>query len=351
VKVQDTLLGIGALAFACAAAACQDSNASTLATTVDNTNGHHHHNRHTTRVTYDDFSNGATHSDRWMDVGSFLGIGEPEARTSLSIANGRMSFEATPFTTSFDNGLDHVKHLVLSTTAFDVPRDGWVRISADIDADTPGTTHNRLIQATGKRVKEGQQAAATLIMSDAGNSGARFMWWVSDNRALAIYERSPVDGSCDLNTSYTQILGEVNLRSRHNRNCRSPMHNFAIKYRRNLDRPNRDDFVDFMMDGHVRFRVRGAGVPEQGTRHHPITFPAQGPGEELMANLNAFNVGYGLASMVDVFPFNACSTGNVSVPEAQRIYGQGAKAIYDNFKIVTRDFDDHNHGDDDDDDD
>jgi hypothetical protein len=335
VKVKGVLLGIGSVAFACAAAACQDSNASPLATTIDDSRHNHHHHNITT-INYDDFSNGATHSDRWFDVGQFLGIGEPEARSSLAFNQGKMTFEATPFTTTFDNGLDHLKHLMMSTRSFDMPLDGWVMVSADIDADTPGCGYHQ-VPTTHRVLKQSQIAAATLILADAGDTGARFMWWVSDNRAMAVYERAPLDGSCALSTSYTQILGEVSLRGRHHR--RDFDHNFAIKYRRDTEDDDNDrdhDAVDWILDGHVRFRVHEVGRPDHGCAHQQITFPAQGPGEELEDRLNSFNIGYGLSSMVDEFPFNACSTGQVSIPANQRLFGQGVSAEYDNFKVETR---------------
>jgi hypothetical protein len=350
--VKDRLFGIGLLALAGGAAACQDSNAAPLAVTEDHHNSNNNGNNPVTvNVTYDDFSNGATHSNRWFDVSAFLGVGEPEVLSSMSFADGKMTFEATPFVTSFDNALDHLKHLSMSTQSFAMPERGDLSVSADIDAETPGGTAFHRVPATGKILQESRQAAATLVLADAGDTGMRFMWWVSDMRAIAVYERAPLDGSCALGTSFTQILGEVNLRGRSNHH-RNPVHNFAIRFKRNTSRGNSDS-VEWIVDGNIRIRQRAVGIPDQGCGNHQPLFPAQGPGERLKDRLDSFNIGFGLASMVDSFPFNTCSTGNQSIPTDQRIYGQGASASYDNVKVktVTRHPNGNQNGQHDDDDD
>jgi hypothetical protein len=277
---------------------------------------------------YEDFSDPTQYSARWMDVGEFVGAGEPEAVQSRGFAGGVLQFEATPFVTSHDYALDHLKHFAVSTKSYEVPLRGYVEVFADIRAITPGVTPNRLVPATGRRLLEGQQAAATLHLIDFGDTGIRFAWYVSQSRAFALYERLPLDGSCDLQNSFSQIVFELPISA--------ATHNFGIRYLRNVGANGFADKVDWVMDGHVRARIRGAGIPLTApSPNHPITFPAQGPGEVLDARLNRLSIGHGIGSMIDVFPFNQCSTGQVSIPESQRIYGQGVMATFDNFVVTT----------------
>jgi len=326
--VRCTSVGILAIALPLGSLSCQQSDAATVSVDEEQV-GTSPPPGSTTRVDrYDDFSDGSEYEARWFDVGDFVGSTEPEAAESRGFAGGVLQIEATPFTTSHDNALDHMKYFAVSTKSYEVPLRGWVEVFADVRAITPGTTPDRVVPATGRRLLQGQQAAATLHLLDAGDSGLRFAWYISSDRAFALYERLPLDGSCDLERSFSQIVFELPI---------TPgTHNFGIRYLRNIGAQPFADKVDWVMDGQVRARVRGAGIPLVSTPPSPpITFAAQGPGEALDARMNRLSIGHGLASMVDVFPFNQCSTGQVSIPREQRLFGQGAVATFDNFVVTT----------------
>lgn len=313
-----------------ALASCEDGNAATLATDES-----FHTNQpnppsgpNVTVDRYDDFSDGSTYADRWFDVATFLGVGEPEAIETRSFANGRLNLEATPFVTSHDHVLDHMKYLALSTRNYNVPQRGSVEVSADIVATETGCSNNLRVPATGRRLSTPQQAAATLTLTDRGDTGVNFTWYVSSTRALAVYERTSLKGECDLSKNFTQIVQDIAI---------TPgTHTFAIRYLRNLGPGGFEDKVDWVIDGWTRAAIRQAGVPlATPPRANNMTFPAQGAGERLDTRLNKLSVGHGLGSMVDEFPFNQCPTGQVSIPQNQRIWGQGIAASFDNIRVET----------------
>jgi hypothetical protein len=52
--------------------------------------------------------------------------------------------------------------------------------------------------------------------------------------------------------------------------------------------------------------------------------------------MDRLNVGHGLFSFVDRFPFfSLYSEQFISIPQEQRIFGQGVDALFDNFRIET----------------
>jgi hypothetical protein len=313
-----------------AIASCVDGNAATLASDEDYTSSGPGRGAGAPVVTvdnYDDFSDGSTYANKWFDVASFLGVGEPEAIGGRSFENGRLNIEATPFQTSHDNVLDHMKYLALSTRSYAVPLRGSVEASADIQATESGCSNNRRVTTTGRRLSTAQQAAATLTLADNGDTGVNFTWYISSTRAIAVYQRTALDGACDPSKHYTQILQDVAI---------TPgTHNFAIRYLRNLGPGGFEDKVDFVIDGWTRAAVREVGVPVAAAPRQNATFAAQGPGETLDTRLNRLTVGHGLGTMVDEFPFNQCPTGQVSIPQDQRIWGQGVAATFDNFRVET----------------
>src|SRR5262245_2113561 len=136
-QLRTTWLGLSVLAMALWLASCSKSDAATITQDESSVHGHHRHFQHHGHdheddddfdnghgehfhchsfrhcvdvTTYDDLSDGATYDDRWFDVSDFLGIGEPEAHSSRSVSNGALHMEATPFTTSQDYVLDHMKY-------------------------------------------------------------------------------------------------------------------------------------------------------------------------------------------------------------------------------------------------
>lgn len=278
---------------------------------------------------YDNFDDPTSYEDKWLSVSEFFGSEEPEARSSRNSASGALAIEATPFVTSQDYGLDHMKYLALSTRSYEVPLRGSVEVSASITALTPGAVHNRLT-SNGRRLTESQQAAATLELVDNGDTGVRFAWYVSQNRAFALYERLTLDGSCDLERTYSQIVQEITIPP--------GAHTFGIRYLRNTGAAGFGDKVGWLMDGINRAEVRNVGVPIEIRNNRPVTFLAQGPGERLDNRLNRMTIGHGLATMMDEFPYNQCPTIQTnSVPQTQRIFGQGVSATWDNFRVVVED--------------
>lgn len=335
--------------------ACSKSNAATLAEDEssihhgdgddddhdddeDDGHGHHRHcHRHghgpsrcVTTDRYDDFSDGATYSDRWFDVSSFVGNVEPEALSSRAFGGGRLHIEATPFMTSSDNVLDHMKYFAVSTQSWEVPLRGSIEVSADVDATTSGTVNERRCHHSNDRMFQGRQAAVTVELIDTSATGIHLAWYISSNRAIALYERLSPDGSCDLDHNFTQVVQEIGI---------SPgTHTFAIRYLRNTGANGFGDKVGWILDGQFRAEVHGVGIP-LGDHHanRNTTFPAQGNGERLDNVLNRFNIGHGLATMVDEYPFNQCATGQHSIPTEDRIFGQGAIGNWDNFRVTTED--------------
>jgi hypothetical protein len=52
--------------------------------------------------------------------------------------------------------------------------------------------------------------------------------------------------------------------------------------------------------------------------------------------MGTFNVGHGLFSLLDEFPFHPTYGDRfVSFPEEQRVFGQGVDATFDDFEVTT----------------
>jgi hypothetical protein len=74
---------------------CSKSDAATVA---EDESAHRRHDndpchgrgRCVTVDNYDDFSDGETYADRWVDVSEYLGVGEPEARASRAFGGGQL---------------------------------------------------------------------------------------------------------------------------------------------------------------------------------------------------------------------------------------------------------------------
>jgi hypothetical protein len=314
----------------CGMISCEKSNQplSEDQTELQN-NGNGHGNGHQVTVDqYEDFSDGAGYEDRWFNVSEFIGTEEPEVATSRAFAGGALNIDAAPFVTSTDHVLDHMKYLAVSTRSYEVPLRGSVEVAAEVVAQTPGAVHNRINPATNRRLALAQQGAATIALIDTGDTGIHLAWYIAQNRAFALYERTSPDGECRLDINFSQIVQEFAIPAGTN--------TFAIRYIRNTGAPGFNDKVGWLLNGQVRAEVRNVGIPlAANSRNHPITYPAQGPGEALDARLNRFNIAHGIATMVDEFPFNQCSTGQVSVPANQRAFGQGVNATWDNFRVTT----------------
>lgn len=304
-----------------------------------------------TIIVYDDFdSPGYSMTDYLAKWSNIYGPGEMAVRETRSFAGGKLSIDAAPFQTGYDYSVyDHLKYLAVSNTAFAVPQDGSVTFSMDLSVETPGTfPEGRTVIGTygpsysypngapySAVALEAQQASASLHMIDFA-TGQLFDWLVAGHKAVTLVERLPstvTGNTTDVNSPdyvgrskmYTQIIEEVPITP-------GP-HRFAITY----TRKNNDSYVEYFLDGKRVSKVKNVGVPldAQGVKYSGI-YPSLGPGELLKDKLNSVAIAHGLISLMDAFPFQHPEAPelSVSVPLSERLFGQGARASYDNF-IVT----------------
>jgi hypothetical protein len=301
-----------------------------------------------TVINYDDFEapGGYTLADYYAKWSNPFGLGEMDASAhgdTRIFSNGTFSISAVPFLTGVDFGVfDHIKYFALGNESFAVPSKGSITFSADIEAWTPGTVPGRVIEGTfvesGQPYRavtlEGQQAAATLHMIDFV-TGQLFDWFVYGNKAFALTERLPsiVTGSpvpAGIDEIYTQIIKEVEL---------TPgTHNFGIRYRKKEN----FDQVEFLVDGKVAVKkYTNIGIPldKQGVQF--ITYPSLGDGEPLKDQIQYFSIAHGLFSLLDAFPFQHPDAPeySVSIPIENRLFGQGASAVFDNFTVEIKEID------------
>ena len=296
-----------------------------------------------TRILYDNFTapGGYTLSDYFGKWTNLYGPGEMGIQDTRSFTGGRFSIDAVPFQTSADFSVyDHIKYLGVSNQAFTVPEDGSVEFSVQIEAETPGTQPGRVIHGVytlsgapyAAATLEGHQAGATLHMIDF-NTGQLFDWFVSGSTAFTLIERLPsvITGSLDfvgLEKMYTQIIDEVPLHP-------GP-HTVSIRYARDAE----GDRVEYVLDGRVVSAVTNVGVPldVQGVDYTGI-YPSLGHGEPVRSQIGAVAIGHGLFSLLDAFPFQHPDAPelSVSIPIANRIFGQGARAKFDNVTVTIGD--------------
>jgi len=296
-------------------------------------------------VTYDDFTDRsgtyglADYHDRWLASDRIPGFAaEPEAlNTRAQGFPGELHLEATPFRTSRNSTLDHAKYFAQSTEYFDVPDHGQITFSADIEATTPGTDPSRSIcpapdeDAPCKTVLEPRQAAATFHVLNIHETGQLFDWFVGEEQAFCLTERllSPLVHGVSLDEGYTQILETVDI---------SPgPHTYEIRYRRS---PSGADHAEWYLDGRKVAQQKKVGIPvdvQHPGRYDDITYPSiDATGERLRDEIQTFNVGHGLFSLLDEFPFHPRYGDHfVSYPEDERLFGQGVEATFDTFEVTT----------------
>lgn len=299
-----------------------------------------------TVIEYDTFqkTGGYTIADYFAKWSNRYGPGEMAIRETRAFDNETFFVDATPFRTGADFSVfDHIKYLAISNRSFPVPAAGSIAFAADISAQTPGTRPGRVVHGTygpagsypigapyAATLLQGQQAGATLHMIDF-HTGQLFDWFVAGDTAFALIERLPssVTGSTEQagrDKMYTQIVKEVKI-------APGP-HNVAIRYSRDADR----SVVEYFLDGRRVSRVDNVGIPldVQGVPYTGI-YPSLGPGEILKDKVNSVSIGHGLFSLLDAFPFHHPEAPelSVSIPITERLFGQGAKAHFDNFVVTT----------------
>ena len=107
----------------------------------------------------------------------------------------------------------------------------------------------------------------------------------------------------------------------------------SIRYDRGAGTSSVDYFVDqklFAHVDHVGVPLDVQGVPYTGT------YPSLGPGEQL--SLDSFQIGHGLFSLLDAFPFQHPDRPDlsVSIPLSERLFGQGALGTWKDFTVTTK---------------
>ncbi len=296
-----------------------------------------------TVVTYDSFekAGGYTIVDYATKWSNPYGLGEMASAggDTRNFANGRFNISAAPFLTAYDYSVyDHLKYMAASNQSFAVPARGSITFSSVIEAQTPGTQPGRVIEGTyvqsgqpyAAATMQGQQAAAVMNMIDF-TTGQLFDWFIAGNTAFTLIERLPssVTGStlpAGRNEMYTQVIREVPIKP-------GP-HTVAITYTRRMNGAS----VAFYLDGKLISTVKNIGVPLDA-QHHKFTgtYPSLGPGALLADQINSFTIGHGLFSLLDAFPFQHPDVPelSVSIPVANRIFGQGVVASFDSFQVTT----------------
>lgn len=306
------------------------------------------HGRQTV-VHYDSFSKrgGYTLADYAAKWSNPYGLGEMANVDTRAFPGGAFNVSAVPFTTGADYSVfDHLKYIAISNQTFAVPSDGSVMISSDIKAATPGTQRGRVVHGTytatgapyAEKVLQGQQAGAVMNVIDFA-TGQLFDWFVAGDTAFALIERLPSNvtgNTTDVNSPdyvgrsqmYTQIIKEVPVED-------GVAHHVAIRY----SRGRAGSKVEYWLDGKQISVVRNIGVPldAQGSKYTGI-YPSLGAGEDLTSQINSLAIGHGLFSLLDAFPFQHPEAPelSVSIPLSERLFGQGARASFDNFDVVTR---------------
>jgi hypothetical protein len=113
-------------------------------------------------------------------------------------------------------------------------------------------------------------------------------------------------------------------------------HNVAIRFTRDRKR----SLVEYFLDGKRVSKVDHVGIhlDVQSVKYAGI-YPSVGPGEELRDKINSVVIGHGLFSLLDAFPFQhpEAPALNVSIPLEERLFGQGAKARFDNVVVTIED--------------
>lgn len=301
-----------------------------------------------TVIDYDSFggSGGYSLADYQAKWSNPYGLGEMADGDTRAFGDGTFSIDAAPFTTGADFSVfDHIKYLAISNQSFAVPSKGSVQFAVDIDADTPGTVPGRVVHGTygppgsypagapyAATVLEGQQAGSTLHMIDFV-TGQLFDWFVAGDTAFTLIERLPssVTGSpvpAGRNEMYTQIISEHRIGP-------GP-HNVAIRFSRNGDHSS----VEYLLDGKVVDRANDIGIPlDQQHQRFTGIYPSLGPGEPVGAQMNSVVIGHGLFSLLDAFPFQHPEAPelSVSIPMSERLFGQGARASFDDFVVTIED--------------
>lgn len=295
-----------------------------------------------------DSKNIAEYANKWSNIYGPLEMAAGGSRSQQ--ANGEFTVSAVPFHVGADFSVyDHLKYIAISNQSFAVPTSGSLEFSVSIDAKTPGAVAGRVIRGCygapysylnvgdscarpwSAPTLAGQQAGVVLNMISFA-TGQLFDWFVSENEAFALIERLPSNvtgsGTVGLERAYTQIIkaGPVDPKKKHL---------VSIRYSRGPGISR----VEYFLDNKLFTTVDNVGIPldVQGVPYTG-TYPSYGAGEALGSSLNEFQIGHGLFSLLDAFPFQHPDRPDlsVSVPMSERLFGQGAIGTFKDFKVTTR---------------
>jgi hypothetical protein len=136
-------------------------------------------------LVYDDFSAGVWPSPRWMKFRTAeYDLWDPETKVhSLGAPQSTLTIDLPRFTTSHPN---HVKALMLSTTAFDLEQSRNFRVRVEMSVRTFGTERNPF----GLEPGDPRLANGALVVIDP-ETGMVFDFFVSNDRIRPLYERLP----------------------------------------------------------------------------------------------------------------------------------------------------------------
>ncbi|CAN5850404.1 hypothetical protein BH11GEM2_BH11GEM2_40950 [soil metagenome] len=295
-----------------------------------------------------DSRNLAEYQTKWSNIFGPLEL--TAGGTRSQDANGTFTISAVPFHVGADFSVyDHLKYIAVSNQAFAVPAAGSLEFSVWIDAHTPGTVPGRVIRGCygagysylnvgdpcakpwSAAALEGQQAGVVLNMINFA-TGQLFDWFISEHEAFALIERLPSNvtgsGTVGLERAYTQIIKSTPVDSK-------KKHLVSIRYSRGpgLSR------VEYFLDNKSFATVDKVGTPldVQGVPYTGV-YPSYGAGEALAPSLGSFQLGHGLFSLLDAFPFQHPDRPDlsVSIPISERLFGQGAIGTFKDFKVITR---------------
>ena len=284
-------------------------------------------------IVYDDFDKPGykleDYNAKWSLPYGPLQMGVSDTR---DFSNGNFAISAAPFTVGADASVfDHLKYLGVSNTSFAVPGAGSITFSSTINTTVTGVQEGRIIEGTyiesglpyAQATHVAQQAAAVMNMIDF-ETGQLFDIFISGGQAMTLIERLPssVTGSPNfvgIDKMYTQIIDVVEVGA-------GP-HDVAITY-------NAEGSVSYFIDGVLISHVDNVGIPLANPTE---PYPAYGPGELLAGKIHSFTFGAGLFSLLDAFPFQHPDRPDlaVSIPMANRLFGQGISATFDNVTVTT----------------
>lgn len=283
----------------------------------------------------------------WANIYGPLSLAAGGTRT---VGPTGITISAVPFAVGADVSVfDHLKYIAVSTRSFPVPEVGSLEFAVEIQASTPGTVPGRVVHGCygpafsypsldapcaapfRQEVFEGQQAGVVLNMINF-ETGQLFDWFVSGGEVFALIERLPtvVTGSpgTPLALAYTQIIRRAAVPP-------GRRHKVAIRYTRGVEK----DYVEYILNGRLFARVDYVGIPldRQGIDFTGYA-PSLGSGEALKDRLDSFQIGHGLFSLLDAFPYQHPERPDlsVSIPLSERLFGQGARGTFDKFKVTTR---------------